>query len=68
MAGSLATSVHRFRPESRYRYDLSILQIELSLTQVLDRPLGGRIFFEQVIRENLNIGPPNRHSSFLTDG
>src|ERR1700723_66050 len=32
-----------------YRYDVSILQIELSLTQVLDRPVSGRIFFEQVI-------------------
>jgi hypothetical protein len=43
-----------------YRYDLSILQIELSLTQVLDRPVSGRIFFEQVIRENLDIGRPKQ--------
>jgi len=43
-----------------YRYDLSILQIELSLTQVLDRPLSGRIFFEQVIRENLDAGRPKQ--------
>jgi hypothetical protein len=41
-----------------YRYDLSILQAEFSLTQVLDRPVTGRIFFEQVIRENLDIGRP----------
>jgi hypothetical protein len=42
----------------RYRYDISILQAEFSLTQVLDRPLHGRLFFEQVIRENLDIGRP----------
>src|ERR1700729_2256958 len=41
-----------------YRYDISILQAEFSLTQVLDRPLHGRLFFEQVIRENLDIGRP----------
>jgi hypothetical protein len=37
-----------------YRYDISILQAEFSLTQVLDRPVHGRLFFEQVIRENLD--------------
>jgi hypothetical protein len=41
-----------------YRYDLSILQAEFSLTQVLDRPIHGRLFFEQVIRENLDLGRP----------
>ena len=43
-----------------YRYDVSILQAEFSLTQVLDRPRTGRIFFEQVIRENLDIGRPDQ--------
>jgi hypothetical protein len=43
-----------------YAYDLSILQAEFSLTQVLDRPQTGRIFFEQVIRENLDIGRPDQ--------
>jgi hypothetical protein len=41
-----------------YRYDISILQAEFSLTQVLDRPLHGRLLFEQVIRENLDLGRP----------
>src|SRR6202008_3841730 len=41
-----------------YRYDVSILQAEFSLTQVLDRPMHGRLFFEQVIRENLDLGRP----------
>jgi hypothetical protein len=36
------------------------LQLECSLTQVLDRPLAGRIFFEEVIRENLGIGRPDQ--------
>jgi hypothetical protein len=43
-----------------YRYHVSILQAEFSLTQVLDRPQSGRIFFEQVIRENLDIGRPDQ--------
>jgi hypothetical protein len=43
-----------------YRYQLSILQAEFALTQVLDRPLSGRCFFEQVIRENLDLGRPDQ--------
>ena len=42
-----------------YRYELSILQAEFSLTQMLDAPVSGRIFFEQVIRDNLDIGRPD---------
>jgi DNA-binding MarR family transcriptional regulator len=54
---------HPFSARDRqagYRYQLSILQIELSLTQVLDRPVSGRIFFEEVIRENLDAGRPKQ--------
>jgi len=29
---------------------------------MLDRPVSGRIFFEQVIRDNLDIGRPNQVS------
>jgi hypothetical protein len=43
-----------------YRYDISMLQSEFSLTQVLDRPLSGRIFFEEVIRENIDLGRPDK--------
>ncbi|MGB9302415.1 MAG: hypothetical protein WCB92_01670 [Mycobacterium sp.] len=43
-----------------YRYDLSILQAEFSLTQMLDKPVAGRMFFEQVIRDNLDIGRPDQ--------
>ena len=54
---------HPFPPRDRaagYRYQLSILQAEFSLTQVLDQPVMGRIFFEEVIRENLDIGRPSQ--------
>jgi len=56
---------HPFPPRDRaagYRYQLSILQAEFSLTQVLDQPVTGRIFFEEVIRENLDIGRPSQVS------
>jgi hypothetical protein len=43
-----------------FRYDISILQAEFALTQVFDRPLTGRIFFEQVIRENVDLGHPDQ--------
>jgi len=42
-----------------FTYQLSLLQLEVSLTQVFDRPLRGREFFETVIRENLDLGRPN---------
>ena len=48
------------------RYDLSILQAEFSLTQVLDRPLHGRALFEDVIRENLDLGRPD-HVQLIFD-
>jgi hypothetical protein len=59
----LARLPHPFTARDRaagYRYDVSILQAEFSLTQVLDRPLSGRIFFEEVIRENLDLGRPDQ--------
>lgn len=41
-----------------YRYEISMTQVEFALTQVVDRPVHGRIFFEEVIRENLDLGRP----------
>jgi hypothetical protein len=61
----LARLPHPYTARDRragYRYDLSILQAEFSLTQVLDRPLAGRVFFEETIRENLDVGRPDRVS------
>ncbi len=43
-----------------YEHNLSIWQMEVSLTQVFKRPLQGRLFFEQVIRDNLDLGAPDR--------
>jgi hypothetical protein len=54
---------HPYQPGDRkagYRYQISVLQAEFSLTQVLDRPVTGRVFFEEVIRENLDIGRPSQ--------
>jgi hypothetical protein len=48
--------------EAGYRYELSILQAEFSLTQMLDRPVAGRIFFEQVCHDNLDVGRPDQVS------
>ena len=59
----LARLPHPFSADDRragIRYDLSILQAEFSLTQVLDRPLHGRVFFENLIRENLDLGRPDQ--------
>jgi hypothetical protein len=45
-----------------YRYELSVLQAEFSLTQTLDAPVSGRIFFDQLIRDNLDLGRPDQVS------
>jgi hypothetical protein len=45
-----------------YRYELSVLQAEFSLTQTLDAAVNGRIFFDQLIRDNLDLGRPDRVS------
>ena len=62
-------SPHPFTAADRaagHRHDLSILQAEFSLTQMLETPISGRIFLEQVIRDNLDIGPPIRSVSSST--
>ena len=59
----LAVLPHPFSAADRaagYHYELSILQAEFSLTQMLDKPVAGRMFFEQVIRDNLDIGRPDQ--------
>jgi hypothetical protein len=59
----LARLPHPYTAKDRqagHRYQVSILQAEFSLTQVLDRPQTGRIFFEEIIRENLDLGRPDQ--------
>ena len=48
--------------EAGHEHRLSIWQMETSLTQVFDRPDQGRHFFEAVIRENIDLGRPDRVS------
>ena len=56
---------HPFTAEDRaagFRYRISILQAEFARTQVFDRPLSGRQLFEEVIRENIDLGRPEKVS------
>ncbi len=46
--------------EAGYDWALSIWQMEVSLTQIFDQPLRGREFFEEIIRDNLDLGRPDR--------
>jgi len=46
--------------QAGYDWNLSIWQMEVSLTQIFDRPLKGREFFEEIIRDNLDLGRPDR--------
>ena len=57
----LARLPHPFTATDRragFRYRLSMLQAEFALTQGLDRPLSGRVFFQRVIRDNIDLGRP----------
>ena len=57
----LAKLPHPFTAKDRdagYRYALSFVQLEVSSTQVFKHPSYGRQFFEEVVRENLNLGRP----------
>jgi hypothetical protein len=59
----LARLPHPYSAQDRkagYRYDLSVLQAEFSLTQVWDRATHGRCFFEELIRENIDLGRPEQ--------
>jgi hypothetical protein len=59
----LALLPHPYSSKDRaagYGYDLSILQAEFSLTQIWDRGVRGRCFFEEVIRENIDLGRPEQ--------
>ena len=44
----------------RYGYRYSVRQLELSDTRVFDRPHAGRAWFEQTIRDQLDIGRPDK--------
>ncbi len=46
--------------QADYRWQLSVQQVEFSTTMALDKPVSGRIFFEQLIRDNIDIGRPDK--------
>ncbi len=46
--------------DADYRWQLPVQQIGFSATMALDRPLNSRIFFDQLIRDNLGIGRPDK--------
>jgi hypothetical protein len=48
--------------EADYRWQLSVQQVEFSTTMALDRPLNVRVFFDQLIRDNLDIGRQDKVS------
>ncbi|MCY4112018.1 MAG: hypothetical protein OXF96_08775 [Chloroflexi bacterium] len=65
----LARLPHPFTAADRaagIRYDISVLQAEFALTQVFDRPVQGRVLFEEVMRENLDLGRPD-HVQLIFD-
>ena len=49
-----------------YEHGLSIWQIETSLTQIFERPVYGRQFFAEVIREHLDLGRPDRVTALFS--
>lgn len=54
---------HPYPPRDRtagFRYDISILQAEFATTHMFDRPQTGRLLFEQLIRDNLDLGRPDQ--------
>ena len=48
------------------RYDVSNLQAEFARTEVFDRPAQERVFFQEVLRENLDMGRPD-HVQLIFD-
>ena len=45
---------------ARYGYRYSVRQVEMSDTRVFDRPQAGRAWFEQTIRDQLDLGRPDK--------
>ncbi len=58
----LPQSFTRADEDADYCWQLSVQQVEFSTTMALDRPVASRIFFDQLIRDNLDIGRPDKVS------
>jgi hypothetical protein len=48
-----------------YSYELAFRQFEVSETCVFDRPQAGRMWFESVIRDHLDVGRPDQVAIFF---
>ena len=53
--------------EAGYTYELAFRQFEVSDTCVFDRPQAGRMWFEGVIRDHLDIGRPEQPASIFAE-
>ena len=60
MAGENCATTATGGRQADYDWDLSIWQMEVSLTQIFGRPLRGREFFDEIIADNLDLGRPGR--------
>ena len=58
--GQAAVAVHAADRRRGYRYQLAFRQLELSDTRVFDQPAAGRAWFEQMIRDQLDLGRPDQ--------
>jgi hypothetical protein len=43
-----------------FSYEYSIRQLEISETAVFDKPAAGRAFFEEAVKEHLDLGRPDK--------
>jgi hypothetical protein len=60
MCGVNGSDCVRFPGLFPLRGQLSVWPFEYSRSNVFDRPVRGRAFFEAVIREHLDLGRPDR--------
>jgi hypothetical protein len=58
----LPSPLNRADLRAGYVYELAFRQFEVSDTCVFDRPQAGRLWFESVIRDHLDIGRPDQIS------
>ena len=60
MAAPSAFSVTPTELRGDYGYELAFRQFEVSETCIFDRPQAGRMWFERVIRDHLDVGRPDQ--------
>ena len=68
MARAAAAADRRTTAGAGYWWELSMRQIEVSRTLVFDAPRNGRAFFEALVADNLDHGPPRPGRTHLRLG